>query len=183
LLLFILTVLTDKVPRAAAEAFAALYDEFMPKVYKYISFRIADTDDAQDITSTVFEKALINFESYSAEKAKFSTWIFSITRNALIDHYRYSAKKKSLQAEATVEAELKTDPSGDDMFKAEDAKILRGCISQLMPQEKEIISLKFGSGMTNREIARQLNLSESNVGVIAYRAVRRLRDKFTEVTR
>jgi RNA polymerase sigma factor (sigma-70 family) len=183
LLLFILSILTDKVPRAAAEVFAALYDEFMPKIYKYISFRIADTDDAQDITATVFEKALANFENYSAEKAKFSTWIFSIARNALIDHYRYSAKQKNLQAEATAEAEIQTRPSGDDMFKAEDAKVLRTCLSQLAPQEQEVISLKFGSGMTNREIAKQLKLSESNVGVIAYRAVRKLRDKFTEVDR
>jgi RNA polymerase sigma-70 factor (ECF subfamily) len=57
---------------------------------------------------------------------------------------------------------------------------LRSCLSLLGQTEKEIVSLKFASDMNNRQIAGILGLSESNVGTIIYRAVRKLRDGFTE---
>jgi RNA polymerase sigma-70 factor (ECF subfamily) len=55
---------------------------------------------------------------------------------------------------------------------------LKVCLSQLTLQEQEIIAMKFGGEMTNREIAKTLGLSDSNVGIIIYRAVRKLRDSF-----
>ena len=57
---------------------------------------------------------------------------------------------------------------------------LRACISQLSAEEQELIALKFGSGLNNRQIARTIGLSESNVGTRLYRAVRKLRDYFRE---
>ena len=57
-------------------------------------------------------------------------------------------------------------------------KILQKCMLKLPPNEREIVSMKFSSQMTNRQIAGVLGLSDSNVGVILYRAIRRLRDDF-----
>ena len=62
--------------------------------------------------------------------------------------------------------------------REEEIKVLQSCVSQLSKAEQEIISLKFGAEMTNRQIAKTLGLSESNVGVIVYRSVRKLRDGF-----
>lgn len=59
--------------------------------------------------------------------------------------------------------------------------MLRECISRLSPKEQEIISLKFGADMNNRQIAKTLGLSDSNVGIILYRAVRKLREEFAGV--
>ena len=50
-----------KVSDDSREAYAVLYEQFMPKVYRYISFRISDENTAQDLTSVVFEKALIKY--------------------------------------------------------------------------------------------------------------------------
>jgi len=55
---------------------------------------------------------------------------------------------------------------------------LQVCLAGLPQQEQEIISLKFGAEMNNRQIAKVLGLSESNVGTKLYRAVRKLRDSF-----
>jgi RNA polymerase sigma-70 factor (ECF subfamily) len=62
--------------------------------------------------------------------------------------------------------------------RAEELQLLNSCLARLSNQEREIISLKFGAEMTNRQIAGMLTLSESNVGIIIYRAVRKLRDDF-----
>ena len=56
--------------------------------------------------------------------------------------------------------------------------MLKRCIARLSPPEQEIVSLKYSSEMTNRQIAGMLGLTESNVGVILYRAVRKLRSEF-----
>ncbi len=177
---FVLTVETaNKIARSTAEIFGDLYKEFLPKVYRYVNYRITDTNLAEDLTSIIFEKALVKFKSYSSEKAAFSTWIFSIARNTVIDHFRASGK-----APVPMENTIKDNNSGtspeDEMIKFEEYKILHSCISQLGSQEKEIVSLKFGAEMTNRQIAKMTGLSESNVGVIIYRAVRKLRDNFNK---
>ncbi len=183
LILFLQTV-TDKVSQGIADIFARLYEEFMPKVYQYISYRIVDSNVVEDITSTVFEKALTNINKYDSDKASFSTWIFSIARNTLIDHYRLSTKEKTRQMNM-VSLGLDND-SGcpeEELIRNEEIKTLKSCISQLSSQEQEIISLKFGGEMTNRQIAKILGLSETNVGVIIYRTVRKLRDKFKDAER
>ena len=80
--------MVERIGQSAAEAFAGFYEQYLPKVYRYISYRISDTHTAEDITSAVFEKALNKFKSFSPEKASFSTWIFTIARNTLTDHFR-----------------------------------------------------------------------------------------------
>ncbi len=170
----------EKVGTDAAQAFAELYERYLPKVYRYINYRITDIHLAEDLTSTVFEKALTKFKSFNTEKASFSTWIFTIARNTLIDHYRISHKDQTvLLDEPLATADPGTSPE-EESESAEEIRLLNSCLAQLSPPEREIISLKFGAEMNNRQIAKMLSLTESNVGIIIYRAVRKLRDSFRE---
>ena len=75
------------------ETFAELYEEYLPKVFRYVRYRVNELQVAEDLTSTTFEKALVNFEKYSADRAAFSTWVFSIARNVVIDHYRVRGRR------------------------------------------------------------------------------------------
>lgn len=168
---------TGEITGGMAEVFARLYEEHFPKVYRYISFQITDTSAAEDLTSAVWEKALTKFRTYNSEKAAFSTWILTIARNTVTDYFRENRKAQNMQIEAI--KLVRTDPSPDDaIVRAEEVRLLQSYISRLSRQEQEIISFKFGSEMTNREIARTMGLSESNVGVILFRAVRKLREQF-----
>ncbi|HEY32950.1 MAG TPA: sigma-70 family RNA polymerase sigma factor [Dehalococcoidia bacterium] len=167
--------------RGAREIFVELYEEFLPKVFRYIRYRVNSEQETEDLTSVVFEKALVNFEKYSRDKASFSTWIFSIARNTVIDHYRTQARRPALSLEkAEIEASSNELLPDDVIVKMEEREKLQVCLSRLSPEEQEIIALKFGSEMNNRQIARTMGLSESNVGTKLYRAVRKLRDSFQE---
>ena len=177
-LFHILMTLPGKVARSTSEAFAVFYDEYLPRIFRYFSYKMADVHQAEDLTATVFEKALTKFQSYTAEKAALSTWVFRIARNTLIDHYRVSQRRKSVSLEVT-----QTDPEDgrtpeQDFIESEDSRMLRQCVSRLSEKEQEIISLKFAGDMTNRQIAGLLGLSDSNVGIILYRAIRKLRTDF-----
>ena len=168
----------EKVARSTAEAFAELYEQFLPKVFRYINYRVADTHQAEDLTSVVFEKALTRFQSYDSERAAFSTWVFSIARNTVIDHYRVSRKEQTVQLDNVANVSSEKPSPEEEAAKAEELRKLQSCVAQLPQQDQEIISLKFGAEMNNRQISGMLGLSESNVGTIVYRAVRKLRDNF-----
>jgi RNA polymerase sigma-70 factor (ECF subfamily) len=179
----LLTILTlaeivEKIGSSAAESFAVFYEQYLPKVYRYINYRISDVQTAEDLTSVVFEKALNKFKSYDSRKAGFSTWIFTIARNTLIDHFRSSRQAQTVGLEAVAENPSPLISPEDEADRAEEIRLLNSCLARLSGPEKEIISLKFGAEMTNRQIAGVLSLTESNVGVILYRAVRKLRDDF-----
>ncbi len=161
-----------------AEIFAELYDEFMPKVFAYIHYRVNDVQTTEDLTSVVFEKALGNFSKYSRDKASFSTWLFTIARNCVIDYFRTDSRRQHVDlSEAADVASSEASPEEQAEAKSE-KECLLDCLSRLGDQDQEIVRLKFGAEMNNRQIAKMLNLSESNVGVRLFRAVRKLRGDF-----
>ena len=159
-------------------AFAALYEQHMPAVYRYVLYRVGDVQTAEDLTYTVFEKALNSFRIYNAAQASFPTWLMAIARNTLIDYYRVRGKRKDVTLEAASQVAANDPPPDEEAARREELQRLRLCLSGLSAQEQEIISFKFGADMTNRYIAGLLSLSESNVGVMIYRAVRKLRECF-----
>ena len=165
---------------SAGEAFAELYEQYLPKVFRYIQYRVNSMQLTEDLTSATFEKALVNFSRYSSDKAKFSTWIFSIARNVVIDHYRVSQRKQTAPLEEASEVASKDPSPEEELFQGEELARLQGYLAQLQQDEQEIIRLKFVAELNNRQIAKMLGLSESNVGTRLYRAVRKLRDSFQE---
>jgi RNA polymerase sigma factor (sigma-70 family) len=158
-----------------AALFTQLYDEFMPKVFRYIIYWVNDKHTTEDLTSAVFEKALVKFKTFNVAKATFGTWIIAIARNTVIDYFRRN-KRYETDLDQALDIIDGDDSPDERIIKAEELRKLRLCMERLSAPEKEIISLKFGGELTNRAISRELRLSESNVGVIVFRAVRKLRD-------
>jgi RNA polymerase sigma-70 factor (TIGR02952 family) len=163
-----------------ADAFGRLYEEYLQMIFRYVSYRVGDRTTAEDLTSDIFSKALAGFSRFDAEKASFSTWIYSIARNTVIDYYRKRDKEQKLQSKVKTETSAIEESPEEEVSRSEEISKLKECISRLSPTEQELISLKFSGEMTNREIARLTGLSESNVGTILFRAVRKLRDEFAE---
>jgi RNA polymerase sigma-70 factor (ECF subfamily) len=165
------------VARAKVEptAFAAIYDHYFPRIYNYVRYRVSDAARVDDLTALVFERALAGIHSYRPERAGFATWLFAIARNAVNDWLRGQQRRRWLSLEA-LSGRASPEPQPEDIVAANEtrAQLLAamGCLSK---RERDLIALKFAAGLTNRRIAELTGLSASNVGVILYRAVRRLR--------
>ncbi|MDD5591260.1 MAG: sigma-70 family RNA polymerase sigma factor [Dehalococcoidales bacterium] len=161
-----------------SQTFADLYEEYLPRVFRYVKCRVNDVASAEDLTSSVFEKAVSNFARYNRDKAAFSTWIFTIARNTLTDYYRVEAgkKKQHVSLEEAEERPANIPSPPEELERKELAEKLSQCVAQLSPEEQEIIHLRFEAELTNREIAKIMGFSESNVGVKLYRAIRKMRD-------
>lgn len=170
-----------EVKAGGALEFVALYEQYLPRIFRYFSYRVNDSGQAEDLTSVVFEKALTRFGSFRAERSSFATWLFAIARNTLTDHYRAIGKKRWLPLEkVTGMAGMKRNQPEEKFAGKQCRQQLKACLATLSSQERDIVSLKFGGEFTNREIAGLTGLSESNVGTILYRVVRKLRDCFGE---
>jgi RNA polymerase sigma-70 factor (ECF subfamily) len=170
----------EEINENTGDAFAELYEQFMPKVYRYINFRIRDEDISQDLTSTVFQKALSKFSGFNPHKASFSTWIFTITRNTVIDYYRVHKKYEHSESRILEYTAAQSPSPEEEVIRTEYTQKLRVFLSRLKKREQDVIILKYSNGMSNREIAEALDLTESNVGSILCRTIRKLRNSFVE---
>jgi RNA polymerase sigma-70 factor, ECF subfamily len=152
----------------------ALYAEHLPRVYNFFRYRLADDALAEDLTQQTFEKAWRARHSYRKNLAAFSTWIYQIARNTAADHYRRH------RPEAPID-ERWADPGEtleESIQRQGEVHRLTRLLAKLPERERELVALKYGAGLTNRAIAEQTGLSESNVGTILNRVVRRLREEW-----
>ncbi|MGA7538070.1 MAG: sigma-70 family RNA polymerase sigma factor [Steroidobacteraceae bacterium] len=150
----------------------ALYSDQMPRVYNYFRFRIGVDADAEDLTARTFEKAWRARDRYRRDLAGFSTWLFTIAHNIAMDFLRSRHSHVSLEAVR----EMATDctPEGD-VERDSDLKRLSALAARLSEREQELIALKYGAALENRQIARLTRLTESNVGTILHRTVQTLK--------
>jgi len=165
------------VARATAEpaAFAAIYDHYFPRVYNYVRYRVGDAETADDLTAQVFERALVNIGRYRPERGPFAAWLFAIARNAVSDCLRAQRRRRWLSLEV-LHDRASAEPQPEEVaIRNETHAELLAAVARLSDRERDLIALKFAAGLTNRRIAKLTGLSESNVGVILYRAMRRLR--------
>lgn len=160
---------------AEPAAFAAIYDHYFPRVYNYVRYRVADPAAVDDLAAKIFEKALVYLSSYRAERAPFAVWLFTIARNTVNDYLRAQKRHRWLSLEA-LGAKLRAPSQPEEVVIEREAhgELLRA-LSRLGDRERDLLALKFAVGLTNRRIAELTGLSVSNVGVILYRTIRRLR--------
>jgi len=153
----------------------ALYSDQLPRVYNYFRFRVGSDADAEDLTARTFESAWRARERYRQDLAGFSTWLFTIAHNVAVDFLR--ARRPQVPLDAIEEIAADGTPEADAM-RDSDLERLSVLASRLSEREQELIALKYGAGLDNRQISRLMRLSESNVGTILHRAVRTLRSQW-----
>jgi RNA polymerase sigma-70 factor (ECF subfamily) len=162
--------------------FESWYHEHRSVVYRYVRFRVSTREVAEDVTSEVFMKALRSFRRYDPARAAPRTWLLRIARNAVTDHLRSLKRRGSLHVSLDRVPDLVADiPSQDERVLREERiqKILNGARS-LRKSDQEILSLRYGAGLGNTEIAESLGISSNAVAVRLHRALKRLRDSVTE---
>ncbi len=158
--------------------FEVWYTEYQSAVYRYVRFRVASREVAEDVTSVVFMKALRAFGKYDERKASPKTWLLRIARNAVTDHLRSLQRRGSLHVSLDRIPDLVADvPTHEErVIRQERIQHLLNSTKTLRKADQEILSLRYGSGLDNAEIAEHLNVSNNAVAVRLHRALKRLKD-------
>jgi RNA polymerase sigma-70 factor (ECF subfamily) len=160
----------------ASDIFSQVYHEYYPKIYKYTLYRVGDHNTAEDLVSEIFEKVLVNYHTYNPQKGSFSTWIYTIANNNIINYYKKNHRNSSINFEQ-IDSKYQLE---DSIIEQELKEDLLKAILCLDERQRNIIALKFGANLTNREIARMMDLTDSNVGTVLYRSLKHLRDILKE---
>ncbi len=161
--------------------FSDFYEEYYEKVYNYVYFKTGEPTNAEDLTCHIIEKVLNNIHKYNAEASNLNTWIFTIARNHLIDYFRSKSRNESHfedGAEFQITDKVTARPD-EAVLEKEQQELIHDLLQQLPETEREIIILKFWGGLKNIEIAEQLGLNNSNVNVMVFRTLKKLK-KITE---
>ena len=164
-------------PPVDPAAFADLYDHYFPKSWYYVRYRVDSSPVTDGVTSGVFERALGKLHTYVPAKAPFPAWLFAIARNAVTDYYRSRQRRRWLSFNLLGERPDDTPGPVELMVADEARRELFEAVGELGERERDVLGLKFGARLRNRRIAEMTGLSESNVGVIVYRAVCKLHDR------
>lgn len=146
----------------------------LPRLYNYFRYRLGDEGIAEDLTSVVLEKAWLKRQRYRRDRAAFSTWLFSIARNEVVGYLR----KRRISLPISMAESAADDSAEHGLERSQDIQYLSRLLADLPERERELISLKFGADLNNREIATVTGLSESNVGTILSRTLQKLREQW-----
>ncbi len=163
--------------KSNTESFGKLYDFYFPKVYAFVATKVNERDDAEDLVSDIFMKVLENIHKFEWRGVPFGAWIFRIARNVLNDYYHQHNKTKTSDIEEAYgvsEPEEKVSPHLN-AAREELSEAVKKAIKTLPERELLVIQLKFFSELSNREIVQVTGLTESNVAIILYRTLRKIK--------
>jgi RNA polymerase sigma-70 factor (ECF subfamily) len=173
---------SEATQRSLPDEFAKWYEDHRGSVYRYVRFRVASRETAEDITSDVFLKALRSQSRYDPSLASPCTWLLRIARNTLLDHFRGLRRRGSLHVSLDRAHDLAAEgPSQEErMLREERIQALLNASHTLRAGDQEILSLRYGAGLMNPEIAESLGISANAVAVRLHRALQRLKDAVDE---
>jgi RNA polymerase sigma-70 factor (ECF subfamily) len=160
-----------------SDDYADLYRQYLPRILNYVRLRVDGEDLAQDLTASVFERAVSRQHTLRRREA-FGAWLFQIARTTVAGYYRQRRPVVALELADEQQAPNPSPPEA--LIHQQELDRLQGVLSTLSEREQEIIRLKFGGGLGNQEIARVMRLRAGHVAVILYRALRKLRARLEE---
>ena len=155
------------------ESFGKLYDVYIGKIYKFVFFRISQKETAEDITSTIFLKALKQIHTFNNKKdASFSGWLFRIARNTIIDYYK---KKKEVLLDTEKEKSVKDDKYLDRLHASLRINEVKAALKSLSEDQQEIILMRVWQGLSYKEIASALQKTEASCKMMFSRSIKQIR--------
>ena len=167
---------------AAAQAepaeFAAIYERYLTRVYRYLAAKAASPEEAADLTQAVFLKAFDGIGKFRAGRTPFASWLFRIARNAAVDAHR--RKRPSVPWElAGFEPESDGTPEADALHR-ERLRELRAAIATLESSKRDLLALRYAGGLTAAEIAPLEGKSPEAVKKQLQRTLRDLKEHYRD---
>lgn len=168
------SIIEDAV-RGESSAFGLLYDHYQPMIYRFVLIKVGQREEAEDLTHQVFLNAWQNIEGYKDMGFPFSSWLYRIARNAVVDFYRSAKEATSIEQ---VNPEFFAVPASiqtgmDQIFQIEK---VRNAIAKLEPSYQDVIIMRFVEDLPIKEVAQAFDKSEGAVKLMQHRAMKKLKE-------
>ena len=166
---------SDKPPEPPhdAERLRRLYEDNLHVIYRFIYSKVGNREEAEDLTSQVFIKAVRSIDN-SRDAASIQSWLFQVARTTIADHWRsfYQLRAHSLDEllEAGWEGPAERDPP--PRIAAPQDRVAR-LLEHLPEHYREVLTCRFLLNLSIKETAQRMGLSEANVKVLQFRALKK----------
>ena len=154
------------------EAFAQLYEEHFDKIYRYVTFKIGNETEAEDMTQQVFLNALQSISSFKWKGIPFSAWLFRIAHNQVVDYLR--SKKRTT---VPLDESLASNDNNPQLVVEQklDIEQLILATKQLTEAQREVISLRFAGELSIAQVAKAMGKNQGAVKALQHSAIVALR--------
>jgi len=149
--------------------FAELYERNFARVYAYISLRVSTREEAEDVTSEVFQRALAALDDFAWTGAPFAAWLYRIAANAIRDRW-----KRSVHSSSALEEDVADERAAADI---ERRAMLFEVVDSLAEDQRDVIVRRFVEQKSIKDVASEMHRTEGAVKQLQLRALQKLRDK------
>ena len=152
------------------EALAELYDRHFDGIYRYVYTRLHHHADAEDLTEQVFLKMVDSIDRYRPRGVAFSSWLYRIAHNLLVDRYRRAGREPMELTAEVRDARRHADPAAVAQHSAERRRLL-AAVQRLTPEQQQVISMRFIDNLAIDEIARLMRRRAGAIHSMQHRAL------------
>jgi RNA polymerase sigma-70 factor, ECF subfamily len=160
--------------RSESDSLSELFELYYDRIARYIASRVGNRDTAEDMAGDVFVRAVESYGSYKDRGLPIQAWLFRIAHNLVIDHYRRSAKRRSIPIEDAGELRGSSDP-----FAEVDIKLSMERVAEVMQLlntgQQEVISLRLIGGLTAEEAGNIMGRTPGAIRELQRTALKALR--------
>jgi len=162
--------------KGESSAFEALYDHFYDQIFRYIAFKTSDSLIAEDLTEDVFLRMLESIRKFKPQGHPFSSWLFRIAHNRVIDHYRKQGRNKNVPLDTILTTVGESQSTLDTYVETKLAmREVNQAMENLTELQREVLNLRFAGGLSIKETAEAVNRNENSVKALQHSAVKKLR--------
>ena len=165
------------------QEFQSFYQENLTLIYRYIYSKVGNREEAEDMTSQIFMKAVRDVDAKRGPHSM-QKWLFQVARTTIADYWRAYYRASISSLEELLDAGWEGPFSEEAVVPSEapNERVQR-ILQALPPQYREVLTCRFLLNLTIKETASQLGLTEANVKVLQFRALKRAADLEPVVSR
>ncbi|MDR3559250.1 MAG: sigma-70 family RNA polymerase sigma factor [Candidatus Pacebacteria bacterium] len=172
-----LNALACRMQQGDVEASGRIFDYFSPLFFGYFAKRVLNREVAEDLVQEIFLRIIKNIRSFDETSGDFSSWVWRIAKNRLIDYYREKKSISFCDLEILKEAK-ETSADGDCLHHKILAENVCRIVGDFRPEEQSVFTLRFISDLSYKEMAELTGRSEESLRISVFRLRNKLKKIF-----
>ena len=157
------------------DALAEIHDTFYTPIFRYIAIRVSNREVAEDLTSEVFVRLLTALRSHTAPQKTLKGWLYAVASRVVSDYHRQRYRRPEVELTDTFVSDIEDPGVVLDTQLTWDN--LQDALTDLTPEQQDVLALRFGQGLPIQEVAALIDKSEGAVKQLQARAVAALARK------
>ncbi|HWZ17663.1 MAG TPA: RNA polymerase sigma factor [Ktedonobacteraceae bacterium] len=178
-----LTYATQQCDKPGMQEFQAFYENNLVRVYRFVFKSLKNREEAEDLTSQIFLKALRYLDpERNAQSAR--SWLFKIAHTTIADYWRIHYRTLTSSLDVRMEAGWE-GPTGEEILETNEraAEQVYNLLQELPERYREVLSYRFLLNLSIRETAETMDVSEANVKILQFRAIKRAINLANSITK